>query len=195
MAKEQKTVEPIAVNPAETEPPKSIFGSRLIVILSLIVLALAQMIIMYMMLPNTKQIAEDITNTIPKVPETLEIEHLSPQPVAMVDTRNWVEKKLGEPFKFQNKNKTDPTVYDQFNVTITVRVNRKDESKFDRIVATRTEKLRDIVYTVLREATVDEITMPSMLIIKQRIMLHINQELGQPFVKEVLCTDMSFSTS
>ncbi|MDR2171531.1 MAG: hypothetical protein LBP59_15420 [Planctomycetaceae bacterium] len=195
MAKEQKPVEPAPANQENTEQPKSIFASRMIVILSLVVLALAQMIIMYMMLPNPETIARNITEQIPQLPETLQTAGLTATPETTIDTRNWIEKKLGEPFKFQNKNKTDPTLYDQFIVTITVRINRKDESQFDRVMATRTEKLRDIVYTVLREAKEDEITSPSMLPIKQKIMLHINQELGQPFVKEVLCTDTSFVTS
>ncbi|MDR2345753.1 MAG: flagellar basal body-associated FliL family protein [Planctomycetaceae bacterium] len=195
MAKEQKVVEPVAANQVESEQQNSLLGSRLIVILALVVLALAQMIIMYMMLPNTETIANSIAKTIPQIPETLEVAGIVPQPATSVDTRNWVEKKLGEQFKYQNKNKTDPTVYDQLTVTITVRIDRKDESKFDRVMVTRTEKLRDIVYTVLRGAKEDELTAPDLLSIKQKIMTHLNQELGQPFIKEVLLTDMSYSTS
>jgi flagellar basal body-associated protein FliL len=194
MAKEQKPVEPSPMESIATEQQQSLFGMRFIVIMALVVLALAQMILMYMLLPNPKTIADSIRNEFPDLPATLETEGLSAAPVATIDTRNWVEKKLGEQFKFQNKNKNDPTVYDSFIVTITVRINRKDESKFDRIIITRTEKLRDIVYTVLREASDDELTSPSMLSIKQKIMVQLNQELGEPFVKEVLCTDMSFST-
>jgi flagellar basal body-associated protein FliL len=193
MAKEQKPVEALPVESAVSEQQQSLFGSRFIVIMALVVLALAQMILMYMLLPNPQSIAESINDQIPKLPVTLETAGLSAAPMATVDTRNWIEKKLGEQFKFQNKNKSDPTAYDQVVVTITVRINRKDESKFDRIIITRTEKLRDIVYTVLREANEDEITAPNMLSIKQKILTQLNQELGEPFVKEVLCTDMSFS--
>ncbi|MDR1290348.1 MAG: flagellar basal body-associated FliL family protein [Planctomycetaceae bacterium] len=192
MAKEQKPAEAAPANPVEAEQQKSILGSRLIVILALFVVALAQMIVFYMLLPNPKIIAQDITNTLPKLPEQVETAGFSPSPTVRIETLNWVEKKLGEPFKFQNKNKTDPTTFDSFIVTITVRINKKDESKFDRVMSTRTEKLRDIVYTVLREAKEEELTSPSLLPIKQKIMTKINEELGQPFVKEVLCTDMSF---
>jgi flagellar basal body-associated protein FliL len=195
MAKEQKTVEPLSNNSAAVEQPKSIFASRLVVILILVVLALAQTIIMYMLLPDPKMLAESISKQIPSLPEDLLTSGLSPAPTVHIDTRNWIEKKLGEPFKFQGKNKNDPTVYDQVVLTITVRINRKDESRYDRVAAARPEKLRDIVYTVLREANEDEFNTDRMISLKQKIMMQLNQELGEPFVKEVLFTDMSFSTS
>jgi flagellar basal body-associated protein FliL len=193
MAKEQKPVESLSVDAAAAEQQQSLLGSRAIVIMVLIVLALAQVILMYMLLPNPQSIAKSISDQIPKLPDTLETAGLSAAPTTTVDTRNWIEKKLGEQFKFQNKNKSDPTAYDQVVVTITVRIDRKDEAKFDRIIITRPEKLRDIIYTVLREANEDEITAPNMLSIKQKILIQLNQELSEPFVKEVLCTDMSFS--
>ncbi|MDR1483289.1 MAG: hypothetical protein LBT09_00545 [Planctomycetaceae bacterium] len=196
MAKEQKAVEVVTSDQAVSDQPNSLLGSRFVVIMALVVLALAQMILMYMLLPNPKQVAEAISKQIPVLPDSLEVAGLSPTPIVTVDTRNWIEKKLGDqPFKFQNKNKNDPTVLDQFIGTITFRINKKDESKFDRIVATRTEKLRDIIYTVLREANEEELTAPKMLSVKQKIMMQVNLELGEPLVKEVLCTDTSFGTS
>ncbi|MDR1053240.1 MAG: flagellar basal body-associated FliL family protein [Planctomycetaceae bacterium] len=195
MAKEQKPAEPVAANLTETEQPKSILGSRLIVILALFVLALAQMIVFYMLLPNPQTIAQGITDTLPILPDDVQTAGFSPTPTVRIETRDWIEKKLGDPFKYMNKNKTDPTLSDNFIGTITVRIDKKDEQKFDRVMATRTEKLRDIVYTVLREAKEEEFVSPNLLQIKQKIMMKINEELGQPFVKEVLCTDMSFQTS
>ncbi|MDR1479578.1 MAG: flagellar basal body-associated FliL family protein [Planctomycetaceae bacterium] len=195
MAKEQKPAEPAPNNLMDAEQPKSIFSSRLIIILALVVLALAQTIVLYMLLPDPQTIAKNISDQFPELPASVQTGGFSPTPTTGINTHNWIEKKLGEPFKFQDKNKTDPTLYDQFIGTITVRIEKKDEVKFDQIMATRPEKLRDIIYTVLRESKEEELTSPSMLPIKQKIMLQLNEELGGPFVKEVLCTDMSFSTS
>ncbi|MDR2642391.1 MAG: flagellar basal body-associated FliL family protein [Planctomycetaceae bacterium] len=196
MAKEQiKPIEPILAEQTGSEQPKSLLASRFVVILALVVLALAQMLLMYMLLPDPKKLANELSKEFPVLPETLQAAGLSPTPTVHVETRNWIEKKLGEQFKFQDKNRTDPTLYNQLVITITIRIHKKDESRFDRVVATRTEKLRDIVYSVLREAREEELASSDLLAIKQKIMMRINQELEEPFVKEVLCTDMSFSTS
>ncbi|MDR1925563.1 MAG: flagellar basal body-associated FliL family protein [Planctomycetaceae bacterium] len=194
MAKEQKAVELPPDNAAELAQQKSATSMRLIIVLALVALVLGQTIILYMMLPDPQELSKDIRKEIPELPETLNV-NLPDKPITDIDTHNWVEKSLGDQFKLQVRNRTNPALYDSTNIKITVRVDGKDSSKFDKIFATRSEKIRDLTYTVLREATPEEMDAPTMLSIKQKIMKRINEELRYPYVKEVLCTEISTSTS
>ncbi|MDR1925373.1 MAG: CD225/dispanin family protein [Planctomycetaceae bacterium] len=174
----------------------------ILAIVFVIVLLIGRTIIWYKMMPNEHdRIFNGIRREnmlVPPIPipsKPMFYNSLPPEPITTIDTHNWLEKGLGEIFQLRINNHKNPALFDSINIKITVRVHNKDNKKFDNVFATKSEKIRAIIYDVLREAAPKEIDSPTMSSIRQKIMEQINEELQLPIIKDVLCTEISTSTS
>jgi hypothetical protein len=168
-------------------PPKSY---RMHIMLGLVVLALAETILIYMLIPSTERIKKDIldmqqvaTNVDDRYKVTTDI-----KPDADLKTEPLVEKSLGDKFKVQST-RTDEQITDVFTVSIQVQILKKDETKYDKIYAERQYAVRDAVTVVLRASSVADRNQVSLTTIKREVMKAVNEVLGKTYVKGVLCID------
>jgi flagellar basal body-associated protein FliL len=193
MAKELKSKpepEPVVV-PEET-PPQPPRSYRIHILLGLVIIALAQTMFLFFMLPSQKQIAAELLKVKDdvlgddryKIPtDVVPMTDLQKEPLA--------EKPLGDKFKVQSIRQGPEQVTDVFTVTIVVQILKKDETAYDKIYAERQNTIRDAVTTVLRASSLEDRNQTSLITIKRNVKKAVNEVLGITYVQGVLCTDSS----
>ena len=173
----------------ELKKPKSY---RLHLLIGLVGIVMAQAALLFFLLPGPNQVRDQLRNL-----DQSEIigntEGFTVPPAVLPEgeaTRaEYVEKELGEKFRVQNiRPGTDQTI-DSFTVTVIAQVLKKDETAYDKLFEKHKFAIRESVENVLRASTLEERTQVSLRTIKQRILKAINDVIGQPYVRGVICTD------
>ncbi|MDR0869783.1 MAG: flagellar basal body-associated FliL family protein [Planctomycetaceae bacterium] len=192
MAKDPKldidTEEIVAEAPAK---PKSY---RLHILIGLVCLALLQTIVLYLMIPTPRELRDDIDQLRPQIAGVpIEVDP-NVLPEGEMKKEELVEKPLGEKFQVQDVRKGAEQTIDSFTVTIHVQVFKKDDYKFTELYTKKEFEIRDAVTEVLRGTTVDERSEVSLQTIRRKVMKRVNEVLGIPYIRGVLCTEPKVDT-
>ncbi len=190
MAKEPEPAQEIP--PQTEEKPKR--SSRLIVLLCLVSLILFQVTLMFFLLPGPKQVADEVKGSIVLTPPPEFEAPVNVAPNADLKSAELIEKELGDKFQIQDLRPNGAGETDLFSVKVTLRVDKKDEVKYDKLYEQRKNTIRGLVTAVLRASTLDERRQETLTTIRQKIQNKINDELGSNYVKDVVCTDISVGT-
>ncbi|MDR1141481.1 MAG: hypothetical protein LBL62_07300 [Planctomycetaceae bacterium] len=191
MAKEQKTKpepEPVAVAEETPKPPRSY---RVHILLGLVIIALAQTMFLFFMLPSQKQMQDQLTKLkdhvldedIYKVPTDVVPSDLQKEPL--------VEKPLGDKFKVQSVRQGTEQITDVFTATIVLQVLKKDEVAYDKLYAERQNAIRDAVAVVLRSSSLEDRNQPALPVIRRNVQKAVNEVLGISYIRGVLFPESS----
>jgi len=180
MAKEQKQENPTPVPevPEVVGPPKSY---RLYVSLGFVCLILFQVIIVLLIMPAKQELPlrgvgpEDGT-TFNNVPEQRTI----------IRKEEMVERPIGDKNSFKITTPRLNDMNDAFSVVMHVTVRKSDAKAFDNRYAQCTIRVIDRATAVLSASTTEERAEATRTAIKERVKKVINEELGDPWVQEVL---------
>jgi hypothetical protein len=69
---------------------------------------------------------------------------------------------------------------------------KKDETAYDKRYAVCQYEVQDAVTTVLRASSRHDKQEVALTLIKQKVMKAVNDVLGTPYVREVLCAEPVF---
>ncbi len=171
----------------ETPQPKS-YRMHILLILTGVVLAQATLLFFILPSPADTQNALKILETRQIVEGDLTFPPEAP-PDPNAKKEEYVEKELGEKFSVQSIRPTAEQAIDTFTVTVVVRVFKKDATAYDKLFESKKFSIRQAVEEVLRASTLEERKQVTLITIKQRIMKVINEVLGEPYVRDVICID------
>jgi len=176
----------------ETAPAKpSIFKSNLIIILILFVIALAEMIMAYLfVLPSPGYVKAAIEET-----EKKEIVKQNPvyKPIVPTDIQEEPrdEVDLGEYTTTEDDSASSSR---RLSIHFYGLVNKKELADYTKLYDLNKNRIREAILVILRSAEQQELADPSLKMIKNKIMVKVNEILGQPLVKNVLYTDIAVQT-
>lgn len=181
MAKETKPeIEAEEIQEEEPQQPKR--SPRMFILLGFVALVLFQVIGLAFLLPpllKPQMIEPD------PPPDYTTDTTLKTEPVKA----ELIEKSLGD--KFMVRDIGDNNTTNVFSVKVTLRIEKSDEKKFDKIMENRTETVRGVVYAVLRASTLPERKSETLQSIRNTIRVKVNDELQVNYVKDVVCTEPS----
>ncbi len=169
----------------ESTKPRSY---RLHILLILIAVVLAEATLLFFILPKPGETAAILSNLPTEQIIDGEIIPVSPAPVPGEHPKEtYAEKPLGDKFTVQNTRPGPEQAIDSFTVTVIVNVLEKDATKYDTLFEKKKFAIRQAVETVLQASTLDERNQVGYSTIKMRIMKEINNVLGVPYVRSVIC--------
>ena len=194
MAKDPKTEikPPEEVAVAAAAPLKEI--PRLYIILGIIGLIFFEAILLTFLIPSresAKAAVEVLDDEIvsgksgfkpPPIPEE--------KPVKVETLEKPFGKPDGEKFRINDVNRTDPSKQDGFTCSVYVVIKKSDETAFNKIYEKHVKQIDWLIQTILRESTLEERTESSLSVIRGRIKRRVSEDLGIPYILEILITDV-----
>ncbi|MGL4594904.1 MAG: hypothetical protein ACRCUY_09275 [Thermoguttaceae bacterium] len=170
--------------------PKSI--RRVYILVGLVCLVLFQTTILALVLPSGKQTVESAqTNYGGQFPNVIDDVPLLPLEKAKEET---VEKPLGEKFRIQDFRGGSTDELEGLSVTVHVSIFKKDETAFDKLYEKKQMAVRDAVTQVLRSSSREDRTQVNLMTIKNKVQKAVNEVLGTPYVRGVICTDLTLDS-
>ncbi|MDR1268371.1 MAG: hypothetical protein LBK82_02490 [Planctomycetaceae bacterium] len=192
MAKDQKTKpepEPVAVAEEIPKPPRSY---RVHILLGLVVIALAQTMFLFFMLPSQERIQQKLVELKTQVLNNEDIyKGITDVVPSDLQKEPLVEKPLGDKFKVQSVRQGPEQVTDVFTATIVLQVLKKDEVAYDKLYAERQNAIRDAVAVVLRSSTLEDRNQPALPVIRRNVQKAVNEVLGISYIRGVLFPESS----
>jgi flagellar basal body-associated protein FliL len=172
---------------AEPQPKKSILTSNLLAVLILFVIAMAELLVLFIfVLPSPATVKADIDKTIekdtkinspykPVIDESMQDEE---RDEVDLGTYTFTEGDLSNmPFRL--------------SVQFFGLVNKKDRQEYDKRYDIHKNRIRNAILVILRSSSQTEITDPSLGLIKNKIMVKVNEILGMPLVKGIIYTEIA----
>ena len=189
MAKEQKPTEPAPVPDFDAPalgPPKSY---RLQIMLGFVSLVLFQMIILWTLLPSRQVVRANMGINV--LDGVVGIDNVSPVAENLIPREAMTELPIrSEPFKVKQLRGEDT---ENLTLRIHVLVRKKEERAFTRQFEQFRMRILDRVESVLTLSTRAERQEMGHTAIKERSKKAINEELGTPWVQQVLISEYSFT--
>ncbi|MDR1385053.1 MAG: flagellar basal body-associated FliL family protein [Planctomycetaceae bacterium] len=193
----------MATKPSQEEPTKlaenaesvsikpSIFKSNLMIILILLVIALAEMTVVYLfVLPSPKQVRASVEET-----QKQEIARQNPiyKPMTPKDIQDEPrdEVDLGE---YTTTEDDAAGSSRRLSIHFYGLVNKKELEEYNKRYELNKNRIREAILVILRSAQQAELADPALKMIKNKIMVKVNEILGQPLIKNVLYTDIAVQT-
>ena len=178
---------------AETAPPsKSLFKSNVLIILILFVFAMTEMLLAYFfILPSPQAVKASVEDAANKKADT----GAPPYKPFVDDTLQTEEREevdLGE-FTFTEGDPTGTPF--RLSIHFYGLINKKDRDEYNKRYELNTNRIRNAILVILRSSQQSEITDPSLSLIKNKIMVKVNDILGMPLVKGIVYTDIAVQTS
>ncbi len=171
-------------------PKKSIFTANLLIMLILFVIALSEMIVAYVfVLPSPSAVKASVDEAAKK-----DMQSKAPYKPLIdeaMQTEEREEVDLGE-FTFTEGDQTN--VPFRLSIHFYGLVNKKDREEYDKRYEIHKNRIRNAILVILRSSQQSEITDPSLGLIKNKIMVKVNDLLGMPLVKGVIYTDIAVQT-
>ena len=177
-------------NGGETQPKKSLLRLNLLIILVMFVVALTEMLMAYLfILPSPETVKATVDDA---ARETVKV--ATPyQPVVtealQVEEREEVD--LGE-FTFTEGDPTSAPF--RLSIHFYGLINKKDKEEYNKRYELNKNRIRNAILVILRSSQQSEITDPSLGLIKNKIMVKVNEILGMPLVKGIIYTDIAVQT-
>ncbi|MDR1494189.1 MAG: flagellar basal body-associated FliL family protein [Planctomycetaceae bacterium] len=169
----------------------SIFKSNLMIILILFVVALMEMIVAYLfVLPSPEQVRASVEKT-----EKKEIEKQNPvyKPIVPKDIQEEPrdEVDLGEYTTTEDDSASSSR---RLSIHFYGLVNKKELDEYNKRYELNKNRIREAILVILRSSQQAELADPALKMIKNKIMVKVNEILGQPLIKNVLYTDIAVQT-
>ena len=173
-----------------SQPKRSLLKSNLLILLILFIVAFAEMLMAYLfVLPSPAEVKASIdevaNENVRKLPPYQTIANETLQ----VEEREEVD--LGE-FTFTEG---DPTnVPFRLSIHFYGLINKKDREEYDKRYELNKNRIRNAILVILRSSQQSEITDPSLGLVKNKIMVKVNDILGMPLIKGIIYTDIAVQT-
>ena len=171
----------------EPQRKKSVFTSNLMVMLLLLVIALTEMVVAYIyVLPSPATVKASIEETTQ--------DQLKTKPPYKPQTDDSMQDEERQEVDFGEYTYTDS---DATNVPIRLSihfyglVNKKDSEEYNKRYEIHKNRIRSAILVILRSSKQSELTDPSLGMIKNKVMVKVNEILGAPLVKGVIYTDIA----
>ena len=171
----------------EPQGKRSFFTSNLLVMLLLLVIALAEMLVAYFyVLPSPTTVKASIEDTVKSdVPPSTPYK---PQTDESLQDEEREEVDLGE-FTYTDSDTTKVPV--RLSIHFYGLVNKKDHDEYNKRYDIHKNRIRNAILVILRSSKESEIADPSLGIIKNKVMVKVNEILGMPLVKGIIYIDIA----
>ena len=169
------------------QPKKPFFTTSLLAVLALLVIALAELLAAFIfVIPSPATVKASIDETInndakiktpykPQVDESMQAEE---REEVDLGTFTFTEGDLSNmPFRL--------------SVQFFGLVNKKDRDEYNKRYEVHKNRVRNAILVILRSSSQSEITDPSLGLVKNKIMVKVNEILGLPLVKGVIYTEIA----
>ena len=190
MPSQQPNDDSVRTQGGELAPPKkSILKSYLLIILILFVVAFTELLVAYLFIlpsPETVQasVSEATKDQLKKTP-------YQPIPEETLRVEEREEVDLGE-FTFTEGDPNNTPF--RLSIHLFGLINKKDRDEFDKRYEINKHRIRNAILVILRSSQQSEITDPSLGLVKNKIMVKVNDILGMPLIKGVIYTDIAVQT-
>ena len=181
---ESSTEFPEEVN--TSQPKKLFFSTSLLVLLILFVIALAEVLAAYLLLPSPSAVRTAVEETMnndvkikPPYKPTID-ENMQDEEREEVD--------LGEFTIIVDDAATAPF---RMSIHFYGLVNKKDRVEYDKRYDIHKNRIREAILVIVRSSPQSEITEPSLGLVKNKITVKVNEILGMPLVKGLVYTDFA----
>jgi len=169
------------------QPKKSILSKNLLIVLILLVIAMAEMLVAFVYVipsPGTiKAEVDEIQNKGTKIQAPY-------KPVIDDEMKDEEREEVDwETFTFTEGDLSNMPF--RFSVHLFGLVNKKDSDEYKKRYEIHKNRVRNAILIILRSSSQSEITDPSLALIKNKIMVKVNEILGMPLVKGVVYTDIA----
>ena len=173
-----------------TQPKKSIFTSNLLAMLVLFVIAVAEMLVVYFyVLPSPTAVKAAIEET---AKQDTKIQPLyKPSVDESMQDEEREEVDLGE-FTYMESDTTSVPV--RLSIHFYGLINKKDRDEYSKRYEIHKNRIRNAILIILRSSKQSDITDPSLGMIKNKVMVKVNEILGMPLIKGVIYTDIAVQT-
>jgi len=172
---------------AAPQPKKSILKSNLLVVLLLLVIALAELLAaFFFVIPSPATIKAEVDKTIKN--DTKIKSPYKPIVDDEMKDEDREEVDLGT-FTFTEGDLSNMPF--RLSVQFFGLVNRKDRDEYNKRYDIHKNRIRNAILIILRSSSQSEITDPSLGLIKNKIMVKVNEMLGMPLVKGVIYTEIA----
>ena len=171
---------------------KSLLKSNAIILLVLFVLALTEMLLAYFfILPSPQAVKASVEDAANR-----NAAPGSPPYKPLVDDTMQTEEREEVDFGEFTFTEGDPTGTPfRLSIHLYGLINKKDHAEYDKRYELNKNRIREAMLTILRSSPQAEITDPSLRMIKNKIIVKVNEILGLPLVKGVVYTDIAVQTS
>lgn len=176
----------MADNPSPQPAPStsgSLFGKIVVLIFMLAVVG-TECLIAYLLIPSADEVAR---RAEARMTEKL---HKNLGPTEAADASSTVEVDLGEYSITYHQSETNTSLRIDFKlVGVVAEADRAElESRWQRAK----HRFRDQVIFEIRNADINDLSDPSLGLIKRRILEKSNQLLGRPILQTIVFSDFSF---
>lgn len=171
---------------------KSFLKSNVLILAILFVLALTEMLLAYFfILPSPQTVKASVEEAAAK---NAAVGNPPYKPIVddALQTEEREEVDLGE-FTFTEGDPTSTPF--RLSVHFYGLINKKDRDEYDKRYELHKNRIRNAILVILRSSQQSEITDPSLGLIKNKIMVKVNDILGMPLVKGIIYTDIAVQTS
>jgi len=169
-------------------PKKSILSSHLLVVLLLLVVALAEMLAAFIfVIPSPGTIKAEI-DEVQKKDTKINAPYKVPVVEEEMKDEEREEVDLGT-FTFTEGDLSNMPF--RLSVQFFGLVNKKDREEYNKRYEIHKNRIRNAILVLLRSSSQSEITDPSLGLIKNKIMVKVNEILGMPLVKGVIYTEIA----
>ena len=171
----------------EPQPKKLIFSSNLLVMLLLFVIAMAEMLVAYFyVLPSPTVVKASIEDSAKEDIKS------QPQYKPQIDDSMQDEERdefdLGEFIYYESDTTNMPL---RLSIHFYGLVNKKDADEYNKRYDIHKNRIRNAILVILRSSKQSDLTDPSLSVIKNKVMVKVNEILGGPLVKGVIYTDIA----
>jgi len=172
------------------QPKKSILSKNLLIVLLLLVIAMAEMLAAFVfVIPSPRTIQAEVDEIQNK------------------DTKIQAPYKpvIGDEMKDEEREEVDLGTFTftegdlsnmpfRLSVQFFGLVNKKDSDEYKKRYDINKNRIRNAILVLLRSSSQSEITDPSLALIKNKIMVKVNEILGMPLIKGIIYTDIAIQT-
>lgn len=102
-----------------------------------------------------------------------------------------IEVDLGDFRVSSFQTSTNITLRIEFKLHATVLASQQPE--FERLFGLRKNRIRDLVNSVIREASMNDLNEPGLGLIKRKVLETVNQSLGQPLLQSIVFGEFTFT--
>ena len=192
MATQQPSEETVNEAGEAAAPSKSLFKSNILIILILFVFAMTEMLLAYFfILPSPQAVRASVEDAANKKADV----GAPPYKPVVDDTLQTEEREEVdlEEFTFTEGDPTGTPF--RLSIHFYGLINKKDREEYNKRYELNKKRIRNAILVILRSSQQSEITDPSLSLIKNKIMVKVNDILGMPLVKGIVYTDIAVQTS
>ena len=186
----QQPIDDLPEETIEAQPKKSLFSSNLLVMLILFVIAMSEMLAAYFfVLPSPATVKASVEEAAQKeIPSKVPYKPIAEEPL---QTEEREEVDLGS-YTFTEGDLSNLPF--RLSIQFFGLVNKADRPEYDKQYEIHKNRIRNAILVILRSSKQSEITDPTLGLVKNKVMVKVNEILGMPLVKGVIYTDIAIQT-